>query len=132
MKEKLLYSRYPVTWAVVFEKGDEFSEGIRRFAKQHNLSASRITGIGSFSDVVFGWFDREKRDFKKITLSEQVEVLSLLGDISRENGEPRVHVHCVVGRSDGSAHGGHVFEAHVWPTLEVIITEVPSYLRPAA
>jgi uncharacterized protein len=40
-----------------------------------------------------------------------------------------VHAHVVVGRADGSAHGGHLFEAHVGPTLEVFVVEAPQELR---
>ena len=62
-------------------------------------------------------------------VSEQVEVLSLIGDMVLEDGEPKVHAHVVVGRSDGSTRGGHLMEAHVRPTLEVILVESPAHLR---
>jgi len=62
-------------------------------------------------------------------IQEQVEVLSLIGDIALDDGEPKVHAHVVVGKSDGTAHGGHVLEAHVRPTLEVVLTESPRHLR---
>jgi predicted DNA-binding protein with PD1-like motif len=35
----------------------------------------------------------------------------------------------VVGRRDGSTVGGHLLEGHVWPTLEVVLTESPAHLR---
>jgi uncharacterized protein len=40
-----------------------------------------------------------------------------------------VHAHVVLGRSDGTAYGGHLLAAHVWPTLEVVVTEEPRHLR---
>ena len=56
--------------------------------------------------------------------------MSLVGNITlEENGEPKVHAHVVVGRRDGTAHGGHLLEAHVRPTLEVILIESPAPLR---
>jgi hypothetical protein len=58
-----------------------------------------------------------------------VEVLALLGDIAAEGREKKVHAHVVLGRRDGSACGGHLMSAKVRPTLEVIVTESPSYLR---
>jgi predicted DNA-binding protein with PD1-like motif len=57
-----------------------------------------------------------------------VEVLSLIGDIAVENKQPKLHAHVVVGKRDGSAHGGHLLEARVRPTLEVLLIESPSYL----
>src|SRR2546430_7108347 len=81
------------------------------------------------SDVTLGYLDRAKRDYKKIRLHEQVEVLSLLGDVALDKGEPKIHAHVVVGRADGEARGGHLLEAHVWPTLEVVLVESPRHLR---
>ena len=56
-------------------------------------------------------------------------MLSLIGDVVIDKGEPSVHAHVVVGRRDGSALGGHLIEGRVWPTLEVIVTESPTHLR---
>ena len=80
--------------------------------------------------MTLGYFDWDAKDYKHIPLREQVEVLSLIGDVALdEKGEPKVHAHVVVGRSDGTARGGHLLEAHVRPTLEVILTESPKHLR---
>lgn len=77
-----------------------------------------------------GFFESERKDYKKIPINEQVEVMSLIGNITLdEGGEPKVHAHVVVGRRDGTAHGGHLLEAHVQPTLEVILVESPTRLR---
>jgi predicted DNA-binding protein with PD1-like motif len=64
---------------------------------------------------------------------EQVEVVSLIGDVALgPKGEPALHMHAVLGRSDGAALGGHLLEARVRPTLEVIVTETPTHLRKRA
>ncbi len=129
MKSTLLDATGPRTWALIFDKGDEPVAGLTAFAKAQKLGAAHFTAIGAFSDVTLGYFDRAKRDYKKIPLHEQVEVLSLLGDIALDKGEPKVHAHVVVGRADGEARGGHLLEAHVWPTLEVVLIESPRHLR---
>ena len=116
-------------FAVVLDKGDEVRSCLTDFAKQEHLGASQITAIGAFADVTLGYFDRQRKDYKGIPLSEQVEVLSLLGDVVLDKGQPSLHAHVVVGKSDGSAHGGHLLEAHVWPTLEVIVSESPTHLH---
>lgn len=130
MKAKLIHEQNGErTFAVIFDKGDEFSAGLLEFVKQHRLSAAHFTAIGAFSDVTLGFFEREKNDYKKIPIQEQVEVLSLVGNIARSDGEPKIHAHVVLGKPDGTAHGGHILEAHVWPTLEVIVTEAPHHLQ---
>jgi len=129
MKSTLLDATGPRTWALIFDKGDEPVAGLTAFAKAQKLGAAHFTAIGAFSDVTLGYFDRAKRDYKKIPLHEQVEVLSLLGDVALDKGEPKIHAHVVVGRADGEARGGHLLEAHVWPTLEVVLVESPRHLR---
>ena len=129
MKSKLLHENGERTFVLVFEKGDEAMAELQSFARAHGLTAARFTAIGAFSDAKLGYFDRERKEFEEIDVGEQVEVLSLLGDVAVEDGKPRVHAHVVLGRSDGSALGGHLLEAHVWPTLEVVLDESPAHLR---
>jgi len=129
MKSTLLDATGSKTWALIFDKGDEAVAGLTAFAKAQKLGAAHFTAIGAFSDVTLGYFDRAARDYKKIPLREQVEVLSLIGDVALDKGEPKVHMHVVVGRADGQARGGHLLEAHVWPTLEVVLVESPRHLR---
>ncbi len=118
------------TFVLIFDTGDEFMSGLTKFAKENGLSAASLTAIGAFSDVTLGYFDMQKKEYEKISMEEQVEVLSLVGDIApKEDGEPQVHAHVVVGRSNGTTRGGHVLEAHVRPTLEVVLTESPAHLR---
>ncbi len=99
--------------------------GLKQFAERMKLGAAQITAIGAFREVTLGYFDWEKKEYQKIPVNEQVEVLSMIGDVAQEQGKPKVHVHVVVGRSDGTTRGGHLMEAHVRPTLEVILTESP-------
>jgi hypothetical protein len=129
MKSKLIYDGPQRTFVVVFDTGDEVLENLLAFAKENRLSAAEFTGIGAFSDAVLGYFDWQKKDYQRIPVDEQVEVLNLTGNIALADGEPKLHPHVVVGKADGTAHGGHLLEAHVRPTLEVIITESPAHLQ---
>ncbi|MCA1669723.1 MAG: DNA-binding protein [Thermomicrobia bacterium] len=129
MKTALLNREGQKTYAVIFDKGDEVIAGLQAFAQTHDVATYEIVGIGAFSDVVLGYFDRDRKDYTKIPLDEQVEVLSLVGNIARAGDKTKVHAHVVVGKADGSAWGGHILAAHVWPTLELLVTEAPAHLR---
>jgi uncharacterized protein len=122
-------SRGEKTFALIFETGEEVMAGLKQFTKDRGFTAGHFTAIGALSDVKLGFFDWEQKHYKNIPLTEQVEVLSLVGDIALKDGDPTLHAHVVVGKSDGTAHGGHLMEAHVRPTLEVILVESPSLLR---
>jgi uncharacterized protein len=129
VKEKLLHAESgQKTFALVFDTGDEVATVLLAFAKEKGLTGSHFTAIGAFSDVSLGFFDWNKKDYQKLQINEQVEVLSLIGDIALNKDEPKVHAHVVVSKFDGTAHGGHLIEAHVRPTLEVILVESPEHL----
>jgi hypothetical protein len=52
-----------------------------------------------------------------------------MGDVTIEDGRPKVHAHVVLGKADATAHGGHLIEASVRPTLEIVVTETPRPLH---
>ncbi len=130
MKSKQLQSGELRTFALVLDTDDEVIETLTGFAREQKLSASSFTGLGAFRDAVLGYFDWEKKDYDRIPIDEQVEVVSFVGDVTLgPKGEPKLHPHIVLARSDGSAVGGHLLEAHVRPTLEIVLTEAPAHLR---
>ena len=129
MKSKILNrSAQETTYAVIFGSGDEVFSGLTQFAEENHIVAARITGIGAVRSATLGWFDPQRKTYRRILIDHQSEVLSLLGDIAIYQGRPVVHVHMVVGFGDGTAHGGHLLQASVQPTLEVIVTAYPQAL----
>ena len=118
------------TYALIFETGDQVMSSLEKFANDQQLDAAHFTAIGAFSDATIAWFDVGKKEYRKIPVREQVEVLMLAGDITLgEKDKRQVHAHVVLGTSEGNTRGGHLIEAHVRPTLEVILTESPAHLR---
>ena len=129
MKTKVLHADGARTIAVIFETGEEPMQGLLDVAKRERLTAGHFTAIGAFEEVTLGYFDWARKDYARIAVKEQVEVLSLVGDVALEGNVPKVHAHVVVGKRDGTAHGGHLLDARVRPTLEVILIQPPGYLR---
>jgi predicted DNA-binding protein with PD1-like motif len=130
MRSKLIRDQGSVrTFVIVLDPGEEVVACLRTFATEENLIAAQVTAIGALSDVVLGFFDPEAKAYHAIPVREQVEVLSLLGNVAQHRGKPKVHAHIVVGKRDGTALGGHLVEAHVRPTLEVVVEEAPHHLR---
>ena len=122
MRSKVLNEAGERSFALIFETGDEPVSLLERLARENNVTAARFTAIGAFREVVVGYFDWEKKEYLRIPIREQVEVLSLVGNVAlAPDGSPRVHAHVVVGKADGTAHGGHLIEGHVLPRLEVMV-----------
>ncbi|HVA50761.1 MAG TPA: PPC domain-containing DNA-binding protein [Pirellulales bacterium] len=124
MKSKLLHQEAnEKTYVIVFDTGEEVASGLLDFAKRQQIHAARFTAIGALRELTLGYFDWEKKEYEKIPVREQVEVLSLAGNIVSSQDGPKLHAHIVVGKRDGTAHGGHLIEAIVRPTMEVMLVE---------
>lgn len=129
MHSKIIADR-PKTFALVLDTGDEILSSLKEFAHSQHLSASSFKAIGALSGVELGWFNWESKKYQTaVKFEEQVELLSLIGDIALRDNQPEVHAHLVVGRRDGTAHGGHLLSATVRPTCEIVITESPQHLQ---
>src|SRR5579859_279366 len=129
MKYTVVEDADVVTYVVVCDPGDEAVAALTQFARAEDLEAASIAAVGAFERAVVGWFDRAARDYRRIRVDEQCEVLSLLGDVAQGPDGPVLHMHTVLGLSDGTTRGGHLLEGTVYPTLEVIVTETPAQLR---
>ena len=117
------------TLAVAFEPGDEVMKGLEAVAKSEHLTAAHFTAIGALRGVTLGFFDLGRRDYQRIVVDQQCEVVSLIGNVALDGEAPKIHAHAVVGLPDGTTRGGHLLEAWVEPTLEVVIVEEPRHLQ---
>jgi predicted DNA-binding protein with PD1-like motif len=129
MRNKTLGEGESRTIALIFDRDDEVVTALERFAQERGIDAAHFTAIGAFSRATLGYFSWERKEYLKIPVEEQVEVLTLAGDIALQEGKRKVHAHAVLGRRDGSTVGGHLLEARVRPTLELMLTESPAHLQ---
>ena len=108
------------TFQVILSRGDEVMAGLNEFAEKYNIKTCHFTAVGAMDSAVVGWFDPDKRAFKRNEINGEVEVVSLVGSITRDrNGKPNAHAHVVVALSDGSAKAGHLIEGHVSLTMQI-------------
>ena len=118
------------TYAVALETGEQVISTLTGLARDLDLAGSSVSAIGGFQHAKLGYFNPQNADFVENEVDEQVEVLSFQGSVAEEtDGSPHLHIHVVLGRRDASTRGGHLVEATVRPTLEVIIVESPEHLH---
>lgn len=131
MKSKLLgETAGQRTSVVVLDPGEEAVGALLAFARRHAMTAASLTAIGAFEKAVVGWFDLQAKSYRRIPVDTQSEVLSAIGDIAADDGgAASLHLHAVLGLSDGQTRGGHLLEGIVRPTLEVMVQEAPAFLR---
>jgi predicted DNA-binding protein with PD1-like motif len=116
-------------YAVIFYQGDEAFSGLLEFADQYHVTSAHFTAIGALNRATLGWFDPQRKMYRKIPVDGQHEVIGMSGDIALYQGKPVVHTHMVVGSPDGTTRAGHVLDAYVSPTLEVMVTVDPITMK---
>ena len=116
-------------YAVIFYQGDEAFSGLLEFAQKYHVTSAHFTAIGAVNGATLGWFDPQRKMYKKIPIQGQHEVIGMSGDIALYQAKPVVHTHMVVGAPDGTTRAGHVLAAYVSPTLEVMVTVDPVALQ---
>lgn len=130
MQSRLVANQPARVHVIILDSGEEAFAALTKFANDTKLSAASLTAIGAFERATIGWFDLASKNYRKIEVNEQCEVLSAIGDVAvGDDGKASLHVHVVLGLSDGSTRGGHFLSGIVRPTLEVVLTEAPAQLR---
>lgn len=103
-------------------RGEDLVEQVQGYCKKVNVTAGWVQGLGACDHVVISYYDLEKKEYIKHEFNEEFELLSLIGNISMVDGEPFLHAHVTLGRSDQSVIGGHLHEMRISGTGEVLIT----------
>lgn len=125
MRVRKLGERYLIR----LEPEEEALTALRAWAQNEDVGCAALWAIGAMRRATVGHFDPTARTYHRIQVEEQVEVLSLMGNVARAaDGTPIVHVHVVLSRPDGSTVGGHLMEGIVFPMLEVIALVCPDPL----
>ncbi|HEY1868914.1 MAG TPA: PPC domain-containing DNA-binding protein [Candidatus Cybelea sp.] len=117
------------SYVVALDVEDDVLERLAEFLRAERIAAAKFYGIGGFRRVTLAYYDMEAKRYLPIEVDEQVEVVSLIGNVATYRGEPRVHAHCAVGHRDGRTTSGHLVSGIVTPTLELLVEELAADLR---
>lgn len=115
------YKRFGSKYVVRLDKGEEIIASITSLVKSQGIALGRVTGIGSVNKVTMGLFEVDKKEYHKKEFTEDFEILSLSGNISQMDGKAYLHFHISVGDRNFNVYGGHLNEAVVSATSEIII-----------
>ena len=119
----------PRRFVLVFETGDDVMGELQRFVEEQNVMAAFFHGLGGFQHATVGFYNLANKQYEPIEIDQQAELLSLNGNVAIYDGKPKLHIHVSLGRRDGSAIGGHLLQATVRPTLEIVLDELAGNLH---
>ncbi len=105
-----------------FDPGEEVIESFSSFLKEKDIRAASVSGVGSAREIEISWYNLKTKEYERKTITEDLEVLSLMGSVARLDGDPAIHIHGTFGRRDLSTLGGHVHRVVVLATVEIILS----------
>lgn len=115
------YKKFGDAYLVRIDRSEELIENLEKFAKEENIKLASISGIGACDDVTVGVYSIEEQKYYSNNFTGEMELTSISGNFSTMDGKPYLHAHATFARQDGSVVGGHLNEAHISATSEIIV-----------
>ncbi len=115
------YKKAGNRFVLKLKRGEEIISSITELCKKENITAASVSGIGATQSVEAGFYSFKKKKYQGYCFNQNMEILSLLGNISTKDNEPYLHLHIVVSNDEGEALGGHLTKAIISVTAEIFI-----------
>ena len=106
---------------VVLQRDDDLLGSLRQVAREADIRSAALTGLGAIDGVQLAYWDSSAKVYERVDFEGDLEIGSLVGNITRFEGEAFVHAHVVVGGRDTVAHTGHLMAARCGATVEIFL-----------
>lgn len=103
------------------DKGEEIIESLKNFCQSYKIKLAKISGIGAVNKVSIGIFIQDTKEYHSAELQGNMEITSLMGNVTQKNGEVYIHLHVNLADERYQVHGGHLNSAWIGATGELII-----------
>ncbi len=111
---------------VSLQSGDLINKSLTEISVKENISNAWINGIGAIDSVEVGYMDVVNKKYQKRNFNDNYELISLIGNITIKDGVPFVHTHITFSDTEYKVFGGHLFDAKITATGEIILTVADS------
>ena len=110
-------------------KGEEIFSSLYKIIEEYNIQSGWISGIGAICKVEIGSYNLKNKNYNKTKLVNHYELISLMGNISKKNEKPFLHIHIVMSDDKCQVYGGHLFSAEILATGEFFIKKTQTYIN---
>ena len=104
--------------------GGDLLEEIAAVADAHEMQAAELRAIGALQTARLAFYDQASHEYGEFAVDAPVELVALLGNVSRRDGATAVHAHATLAGHDGACVGGHVAPGCVIFACELIVQEL--------
>lgn len=118
------YRKFDDQYVIRLDRGEEIVAKLKEVAQKEGIKLAYLTGIGAVGKVTAGVFDTKEKVFKGHTWEGDMEIVSIGGNINTMNGETYTHFHISIADEEGHVYGGHLTEAVISGTGEMVLTEI--------
>jgi hypothetical protein len=111
--------------------GSDLLPELEGYVRANHINLAWLSGVGAVSRATIRYYDQPKQTWLDLDLDQRLEVAGLWGNVSLLNGEPIVHVHCVLADETGRCYGGHLGSNTLVFNLEILLTTLsgPAVIR---
>ena len=117
----MIYKVFGDTIAVRIDRGEEVLAELKKVCEAEHVAAGSLSGIGAADHAVVGLYEVSTRQYQKTTLSGEMEITSLLGNVSQKDGEVYLHIHAAFADEKTGVYGGPLNECRISGTCELFI-----------
>ena len=118
------YKKFGDSFFVRLERGEEILSSLAALAEKEDIALGCVSGLGAVDRFTAGVFFPQEKVYRKNDFHGNFEITSLTGTITRMDGKPYLHLHMSAGNEYGKVMGGHLNEAHVSATCEIVVRVV--------
>lgn len=118
------YRKFNNTIIARLDRGEEITEQLKQIALKENIKLANINALGAVNDFTVGVYKVDEKKYYSNKFQGNFEIVSLTGTINTMDGEFYMHLHMSAGDEKGQVFGGHLNEAKVSATCEVVINTI--------
>lgn len=113
------YVRFGGRVQLRFESGEQFAAPLLAWLGSEGIGYATLTGLGAVRGATISYYVADTKEYETYEIVEQMEVVSLIGNVALREDKPFIHAHVALGKRDLSVIGGHLNDLAIYPTLEV-------------
>ena len=115
------YRRFGKTIVMRIDRGEEVLTQLKAMALKENIKLASVRALGATDNFTVGVFKVDEKKYYANHFTGDFEIVSLTGTISTMNDEYYAHLHMSAGDEQGRVFGGHLNEAIISATCEMVV-----------
>jgi predicted DNA-binding protein with PD1-like motif len=122
------YKKFANIYVIRLERGDEIIDSLKTLVEKEEIRGGFFYGLGAVKNVSLGYFDVEKKEYKEKSFEQDFELTSMIGDVAFSGDKIIVHAHVTLAGEDFKVVAGHLNQAAVTATTEIVFNPVEGKL----